>query len=108
MAQKQARRPGRKSGPVLSEPVSTANVNPQPSRGRAGVAAAGRASAKAGPSEDELKARVDRLEHERDRLADENEMLKARCKELEARQRQAVERIDWIIDSLHNVLDKKG
>ena len=107
MAQKQARRAGRKSGAALGEPVSTAKVTPQPGRARAGGAVA-RAATKAAPGEGELKARIDRLEHERDGLADENEMLKARCKELEARQRQAVERIDWIIDSLHNVLEKKS
>ncbi len=49
--------------------------------------------------------RIKSLERERDRLkaqlAEANERLAA----LEGRRAEAVNRIDWVIDSLHNVLE---
>lgn len=61
---------------------------------------AGRARA-AGPVADA----VTRLEHERDQLKRELEAAQQRIAELEAARAQVLDRIDWAIDSLHNVIE---
>jgi len=68
---------------------------------------------KAGPPQ--LAASVERLEGKLKALQDERDKLKSDLKvaltrigELEATQTDAVNRIDWVIDSLHNVLEDKA
>ena len=68
---------------------------------------------KAGPAQ--LAASVERLEGKLKALQDERDKLKSDLKvaltrvgELEATQTDAVNRIDWVIDSLHNILEDKA
>ena len=68
---------------------------------------------KAGPSQ--LAASVERLEGKLKALQDERDKLKSDLKvaltrigELEATQTDAVNRIDWVIDSLHNIVEDKA
>lgn len=48
---------------------------------------------------------VTRLEQERDQLKAELEAARRRIAELEAARAQVLDRIDWAIDSLHNVIE---
>lgn len=68
---------------------------------------------KAGPAQ--LAASVERLEGKLKALQDERDKLKSDLKvaltrigELEATQTDAVNRIDWVIDSLHNIVEDKA
>ncbi|MEO1204988.1 MAG: hypothetical protein AAFV45_01520 [Pseudomonadota bacterium] len=54
-----------------------------------------------------LEAQVMDLKAERDDLKAELSSSVARVKELEKVQVQAINRIDWVIDSLHNVMETK-
>lgn len=63
----------------------------------------------------DLSAAVERLEGklkvlqgERDGLQEELKTARARIAELEALQKDAVNRIDWVIDSLHNLVEEKS
>lgn len=49
---------------------------------------------------------VGALEQERDALKRELDAAKARIAELEQAREQVLNRIDWIIDSLHNLTEK--
>jgi chromosome segregation ATPase len=49
--------------------------------------------------------RVKALERERDRLKTQLAEAEARIARLEESRAEAVNRIDWVIDSLHNVLE---
>lgn len=53
-----------------------------------------------------LEARATALERERDRLKTELEAAQSRIAVLEESRRQAANRIDWVIDSLHSLVDK--
>jgi hypothetical protein len=66
-----------------------------------------RATGRAAPPDSGRQAqqRLDTLERERDRLKGELAEALARIVRLEAARDQAVNRIDWAIDSLHNVLE---
>jgi len=66
-----------------------------------------RATGRAAPSDSGRQAqqRLDTLERERDRLKGELAEALARITRLEEARDQAVNRIDWAIDSLHNVLE---
>ena len=55
-----------------------------------------------------LEARVKLLERERDALKSELEAARARIASLEESRRQAANRIDWVIDALHGLIDKDG
>ncbi len=55
---------------------------------------------------DGLESRLRDTERERDRLRLELEAARARVTALEESRRQAASRIDWIIDSLHSLIDK--
>ncbi|MEQ8825866.1 MAG: DUF4164 family protein [Filomicrobium sp.] len=55
-----------------------------------------------------LETKVKQLQGERDQLKADLKAAETRIKELEAQQSDAVNRIDWVIDSLHNILDDKG
>jgi hypothetical protein len=48
------------------------------------------------------------LERERDALKSELEAARARIASLEESRRQAANRIDWVIDALHGLIDKDG
>lgn len=52
-----------------------------------------------------LMARVIRLESERDRLQLELDKAEARIRALEEGREVVVNRIDWVIDSLRNLLE---
>jgi hypothetical protein len=49
--------------------------------------------------------RIKELERERDRLKIQLKEAEERIKRLEESRAEAVNRIDWVIDSLHNVLN---
>jgi hypothetical protein len=59
--------------------------------------------ASAGP--DRYAQRIKALERERDRLKTQLAEAEARIARLEESRAEAVNRIDWVIDSLHNVLE---
>lgn len=54
-----------------------------------------------------LEAKITALQSERDTLNSELKEARARIAELEAANKDAVNRIDWVIDSLHNILEEK-
>ena len=54
-----------------------------------------------------LMSRVIRLESERDRLEQELTKAQARIRALEEDRDQVVNRIDWVIDSLRNLLENE-
>ena len=54
---------------------------------------------------DRYAQRVKTLERERDRLKTQLAEAEARIARLEESRAEAVNRIDWVIDSLHNVLE---
>jgi chromosome segregation ATPase len=53
-----------------------------------------------------LEAEARKLERERDGLLLELEAARARIKVLESTQTDVANRIEWVIDSLHNLSDK--
>jgi predicted nucleic acid-binding Zn-ribbon protein len=56
---------------------------------------------------EKLEAKFKALQVERDKLKAELAEAHARIKKLEAQQTDAVNRIDWVIDSLHNLVEDK-
>ena len=62
------------------------------------------------PSEAKLKleARIKSLEKERDRLKAQLDVAGARIASLERGRDEVVNRIDWVIDSLHNAIEGKA
>ncbi len=72
------KRPAGKPAAVAGEPVASHRADPR------------------------LKA----LERERDDLRAELEQARARIAALEESRRQVASRIDWVIDSLHGLIDK--
>ena len=65
----------------------------------------GAAPAPAPGASDRYAQRVKALERERDRLKSQLAEAEARIVRLEESRAEAVNRIDWVIDSLHNVLE---
>jgi chromosome segregation ATPase len=55
-----------------------------------------------------LEARAKALERERDGLKAEIEAARARIATLEESRSQVVNRIDWVIDSLHTLVDRNA
>ena len=53
-----------------------------------------------------LEARIQALEAERDRLMAELKAAQTRIADLERTREQVVNRIDWVIDSLHSLIDE--
>jgi len=60
----------------------------------------------AGAAQEHGANRVKTLERECDRLKTQLEEAHERITRLEQSRSEAVNRIDWVIDSLHNVLEK--
>lgn len=81
-------------------PAKAAKATPVPSR-PSKPEAGGDASAA-------LAERIAVLEAERAALAGELETAKARIAKLEEARAQVINRIDWVIDSLHNLLEDEG
>jgi len=52
--------------------------------------------------------RYAKIEQERDKLKAELAAAKSRISELERQREDVINRIDWVIDSLHNVLETEG
>jgi hypothetical protein len=69
------------------------------------TAAPNRATARTADAGRQGQQRVESLERERDRLKTELAGALARIARLEAARDEAVNRIDWALDSLHNVLE---
>jgi hypothetical protein len=68
-----------------------------------------RGPAERGPSSDSPErsaSYIKALERERDRLKAQLQETKERLARLEESRTEVVNRIDWVIDSLHNVLEK--
>ena len=57
---------------------------------------------------DRLEARVHELKRERDAFETELAIAKAKIAALEAARTDAINRIDWVLDSLHTVLQDKS
>jgi hypothetical protein len=55
-----------------------------------------------------LEVKLGALQAERDELDGELKAARARISELEAMHKDAVNRIDWVIDSLHNLIEEKS
>ncbi len=53
-----------------------------------------------------LEARIHALEAERDRLQAELKATRTRIADLERTHEQVVNRIDWVIDSLHSLIEE--
>ncbi len=85
-----------------------AERQPQKARKQPAKLAANRPQAAAPkmPASPDLSARIKALEDERDQLARELEVAKLRVAALEQAREQALNRIDWVIDSLHNLQDE--
>lgn len=75
---------------------------------RAAPAKPARKAAKSGASLKKLEAEARALKTERDSLRAELTAAKKRIAELEAINEDAVNRIDWVLDSLHTLLEKKS
>lgn len=58
------------------------------------------------PKEASVEARIRALEAERDRLMAELAAARTRISDLERSREQIVNRIDWVIDSLHSLLEE--
>lgn len=54
---------------------------------------------------DDLETRLQQLESERDELARRLQLAEERVRLLEERQKAVLDRIDWVIDSLHNAME---
>ena len=54
----------------------------------------------------DLEARIHALEAERDRLLAELKAAQTRIADLERTREQVVNRIDWVIDSLHSLIEE--
>lgn len=115
MAERQAgkaKKRAPKSAPVArtvpgNQPVATASLAdaiPEPSA----LSASGHATPATTPScEATIPAAAFRLlETERDALRAELEAAKSRIAELERSREQVLNRIDWVIDSLHNLIEE--
>ncbi len=93
--------------------TSKSSASPKTAKPNAKAAAAlprkGKAPTKAASALDapSLMARVIRLESERDRLEQELSKAEARIRVLEKDRDQVVNRIDWVIDSLRNLLENE-
>ncbi len=71
------------------------------------AAPADKAAARAQPRKDaNLGARISALEAERDRLLAELKAAQTRIADLERTREQVVNRIDWVIDSLHSLIEE--
>ncbi len=55
-----------------------------------------------------LESRIKSLQVERDALNGELKAAQERIAEMEAAHKDAVNRIDWVIDSLHNIVEEKS
>lgn len=75
---------------------------------RAAPAKPARKAAKPGVTLKKLEAEAQALKKERDSLRAELTAAKKRIAELEAINEDAVNRIDWVLDSLHSLLEKKS
>lgn len=93
---RKAARPARKSTQPSAAPRASKAPARQPKQ----------AAEKAQPLDaSSLLARVIRLESERDRLQAELATATSRIQALEESREQVVNRIDWVIDSLRNLID---
>ncbi len=65
------------------------------------------ASSSAGNGANELEVRAITAEAERDKMVLELAKAREDIAALEAKHAQAVNQIDWVLDSLHNIVDEK-
>lgn len=82
----------------MAERVSRKGKRPVPRRAAERLGNASEAG-------ERLSQRIKSLERERDRLKAQLAEANERIAGLEERRAEAVNRIDWVIDSLHNVLE---
>ncbi|CFW99877.1 conserved protein of unknown function [Candidatus Filomicrobium marinum] len=75
---------------------------------RAAPAKTARKASKSGVTLKKLETEARALKKERDSLRAELTAAKKRIAELEAINENAVNRIDWVLDSLHTLLEKKS
>ena len=80
----------------------------EPARSRTPAAPAGRGKDPLQAAVERLEARVLELKNERDGLAAELAAARAEIANLDAARIDAINRIDWVLDSLHTVLEDKS
>lgn len=111
--------PGKAPARPAVKSTAKSSVKAEASAARAGAGKGAREPAKASkakPGEsgdltgavERLEAEVKSLRNERDTLAKELEAARGQISELESAQTDAINRIDWVIDSLHNLMDQKN
>jgi predicted RNase H-like nuclease (RuvC/YqgF family) len=80
----------------------------EPRKAKAGAPQKMAVPAQLAATVERLESKVQALKDERAALKEQLKVARARVKELEAAQTDAVNRIDWVIDSLHNLLEEKA
>lgn len=75
-------------------------------KANAQVRVAASAARESGPPQLTANQQISQLEQERDALKAELEAAMARIAELEKSRELIANRIDWVIDSLHNLIEK--
>ncbi|MBU1213301.1 MAG: DUF4164 family protein [Alphaproteobacteria bacterium] len=78
-----------------------------PKKSKQGAARKSAAKSDLSSAVERLEAKIVALQAERDTLNSELKAARVRIGELEAAHKDAVNRIDWVIDSLHNILEEK-
>jgi len=102
MAQRKAKKAKRPEKRSPRTPKATSEAKPKPE-------ARAKPQAKAKPvAKPKSEVRIKSLEKERDRLKAQLEVAGARIMSLEQGRDEAVNRIDWVIDSLHNVIESEA
>ena len=92
MAKRDVQKPKRQSSPGTPVPeASAAQIAPASS-----------------PADRNLDQRLKSIEAECLRLKTDVETAKARVAELEAQRKEVANRVDWVIESLHNILEDGG
>jgi phage shock protein A len=88
----------------MAERASRKSKRPVPRHGSAG----GSAGAPVTDLAQSTASRIKTLERENTRLQQQLEEANERVARLEESRSEAVNRIDWVIDSLHNILEKSA
>ena len=92
----------------MAERASRKSKRPVPRHGSAGGSAGGNAGAPVTDLAQSRASRIKTLERENTRLQEQLEEANDRIARLEESRSEAVNRIDWVIDSLHNILEKSA
>jgi phage shock protein A len=92
----------------MAERATRKNKRPVPRHGSTGGNTGGNAGAPVTDLAQSAASRIKTLERENTRLQQQLEEANERIARLEESRSEAVNRIDWVIDSLHNILEKSA